>query len=158
MLDALPLTPNGKVDRQALHEYGETIELNPSEANISNLKMDINSPNKHRDTGFKTTQSDSIRSTLRSLVAKLLQIESDEIDATATFLELGIDSLLLLEAMRRIETTLGVQVEAQQFFEELETIDALATYIEQNLSSKQEQKSLLQSRVNRPSCSLKQKH
>ena len=144
MLDALPLTPNGKVDRQALHKYGETIGLNPSEANISNLKMDINSPNKHRDTGFKTTQSDSIRSTLRSLVAKLLQIESDEIDATATFLELGIDSLLLLEAMRRIETTLGVQVEAQQFFEELETIDALATYIEQNLSSKQEQKSLLQ--------------
>jgi len=141
MLDALPLTPNGKVDRQALHEYGETIELNPSETNISNLKMDINSPTKHRNTGLKTTSSDSIRSTLRSLVAKLLQIESDEIDAAATFLELGIDSLLILEAMRRIETTWGVQVEAQQFFEELETIDALATYIEQNLSSKQEQKS-----------------
>ncbi|MBD2015192.1 amino acid adenylation domain-containing protein [Microcoleus sp. FACHB-53] len=140
MLDALPLTPNGKVDRQALHEYGETIELNPSETNISNLKMDINSPTKHRDTGLKTTPSDSIRSTLRSLVAKLLQIESDEIDAAATFLELGIDSLLILEAMRRIETTWGVQVEAQQFFEELETIDALATYIEQNLSSKQEYK------------------
>ncbi|MEG4503826.1 amino acid adenylation domain-containing protein [Microcoleus sp. F6_B4] len=141
MLDALPLTPNGKVDRQALHEYGETMELNPSETNISNLKMDINSSTKHRDTGLKITQSNSIRSTLRFLVAKLLQIEIDEIDATATFLEQGIDSLLLLEAMRRIETTFGVQVEAQQFFEELETIDALATYIEQNLSSKQERKS-----------------
>lgn len=141
MLDALPLTPNGKVDRQALHEYGETIELNPSETNISNLKMDINSPTKHRDTGLKTTPSDSIRSTLRSLVAKLLQIESDEIDATATFLELGLDSLLLLEAMRIIQTNFGVQVEAQQFFEGVETIDALATYIEKNLSSKQEQKS-----------------
>jgi len=141
MLDALPLIPNGKVDRQALHEYGETTELNPSETNISALNMNINSPTKHRDTGLKTTQSDSLRSTLRSLVAKLLQIENDEIDATATFLELGIDSILILEAMRRIETTFGVQVEAQQFFEELETIEALATYIEQNLSSKQEPKS-----------------
>ena len=147
MLDALPLTPNGKVDRQALHEYGETMELNPSETNISNFKMDNNSPTKHRDTGLKATPSDSIRSILRSLVAKLLQIESDEIDATATFLELGTDSLLLLEAMRRIETTFGVQVEAQKFFEELETIDALATYIEQNLSSKQEQKSSRQPKL-----------
>ncbi|MEG3908708.1 amino acid adenylation domain-containing protein [Microcoleus sp. w2-18bC1] len=132
MLDALPLTPNGKVDRHALHEYGETMELNPSQTNISNLKMDINSPAKHRDTGLKTTPSDSIRSTLRSLVAKLLQIESDEIDATATFLELGTDSLLLLEIMQSIKSNFGVKVEVQQFFEELETIETLANYIEKN--------------------------
>jgi amino acid adenylation domain-containing protein len=146
MLDALPLTPNGKVDCQALH-YAKTIDLKESETNISNLKMDIPPQNKQGDTALKTTQSDSIRSTLRSLVAKLLQIESDEIDVSATFLEMGTDSLLLLEAVRSIQTTFGVEVEVQHFFEEMETIDALATYIEQNLSLEREQKSSQQSEL-----------
>jgi amino acid adenylation domain-containing protein len=140
MLDALPLTPNGKVDRRALHEYAERRDMKKSETNISNLQMDIPPQNKQGDTVLKITRSDSIRSTLRSLVAKLLQIEVDEIDVSATFLELGTDSLLLLEAMRRIQITFGVQVEVQQFFEDLETIDALASYIEQNMSFEPEEK------------------
>ena len=140
-LDALPLTPNGKVDRQAVNKYSETTQLKEPETNISNLKMDVDTQNQPNYTGLKTTQLDSIRSTLRSLVAKLLQIEADEIDSYATFLDMGTDSLLLLEAMRKIQLTFGVQVEAQQFFEELATIEALATYIEQNQSLEREQKS-----------------
>ncbi|BAZ08944.1 non-ribosomal peptide synthase [Calothrix sp. NIES-4071] len=134
MLDALPLTPNGKVDRRALHEYAETINMKKSNTNISNVKMDIPPQHKRGGTALKTTQSDSIHSTLRSLMAKLLQIESSEIDVSATFLEMGTDSLLLIEAMRSIQSNFGVQIEVQQFFEELETIDALATYIESKSS------------------------
>ncbi|MEG4594112.1 amino acid adenylation domain-containing protein [Microcoleus sp. F8_C2] len=142
MLDALPLTPNGKVDRQALHnKYSETVALNLLATDTSNLPMDISNQNQHRDTGLKTIQPNSIRSSLLSLVAKLLHIAIEEIDISATFLELGMDSLLLLEAMRIIQTNFGVEVEAQLFFEGVETIDALATYIDKNLSSKQEQKS-----------------
>lgn len=134
MLDALPLTPNGKVDRRALHEYAEKMAINESEIELSNLNIDIAAQNKQENTELKTTRLDSIGSTLLSLVAKLLHIEVNKVDVSATFLELGIDSLLLLEAMRNIQNTFGVQVEAQQFFEELETIDALATYIKQNVS------------------------
>ncbi|MEG3925664.1 MULTISPECIES: amino acid adenylation domain-containing protein [unclassified Microcoleus] len=138
MLDALPLTPNGKVNRQVLHEYGETRELKPLETNISNQKMDITSSIKHRDTGLQTTSSDSISSTLRSFVAKLLQIKSEEIDDNTTFLELGTDSLLLLEIMQSIKSNFGVNVEVQQFFEELETIETLANYIDRNFSEESE--------------------
>ncbi|MEG3918023.1 amino acid adenylation domain-containing protein [Microcoleus sp. T3_A4] len=147
MLDALPLTPNGKVNRQVLHEYGETRELNPLETNISNQKMDITSSIKHRDTGLQTTSSDSISSTLRSFVAKLLQIKSEEIDDDTTFLELGTDSLLLLEIMQSIKSNFGVNVEVQQFFEELETIETLANYIERNLSEKSKLSTCLNSEL-----------
>jgi len=140
MLDALPLTPNGKVDRRALHEYAETMALKESEIELSNLNIDIPAQNKQGDTELKTTRSDSIGLTLRFLVAKLLQIDINEIDASATFLDLGTDSLLLLEAVRSIQSNFGVQVRIQQFFEELETIDALATYIEQNMSFELAQK------------------
>ncbi|PSB51010.1 hypothetical protein C7B67_12455 [filamentous cyanobacterium Phorm 6] len=145
ILDALPLTPNGKIDRQALHKYDETMGLNSSKPKIFNQKMDINCPTKHIDTGFKATSSDSIRSILRSLVAKLLQIKSEEIEVTVTFLELGADSLLLLEAVRSIQSNFGVQVEVQQFFEELETIEDLANYIEEKSSQKWEFSTFLSS-------------
>ncbi|MEG4916423.1 amino acid adenylation domain-containing protein [Microcoleus sp. B7-D4] len=141
MLDTLPLTPNGKVDRRALHKYAEKMALKESEIELSNLRIDITAQNQPEDTELKITRSDSIGSTLLSLVAKLLHIEVNEIDISATFLELGIDSLLLLEAMRNIQTTFGVHVEAHQFFEDLETIDALATYIEQNMFLEPSQKS-----------------
>jgi amino acid adenylation domain-containing protein len=132
-LDALPLTPNGKVDRKGLQEDAEKMAFKELEIEQSDLKINISDRNKQEDTELKNTRLDSISSKLRSLVAKLLHISIEEIDISATFLELGIDSLLLLEAMRIIQTTFRVQVEAQQFFEELETIDALATYIEQNM-------------------------
>ncbi|MEP0857573.1 amino acid adenylation domain-containing protein [Trichocoleus sp. DQ-U1] len=140
MLDALPLTSNGKVDRRALPEDAEKMALKESEIELSNLNIDIPTYTKQGDTVLENTRLESISSTLRSLMAKLLQIDINEIDASATFLDLGTDSLLLLEAVRSIQSHFGVQVKVQQFFEELETIDALATYIEQNMSFEPEQK------------------
>ncbi|WP_254564070.1 amino acid adenylation domain-containing protein [Oscillatoria sp. HE19RPO] len=139
MLDALPLTPNGKVDRRALHEYPKRMELDQSEVELSNINITAGT-NKQEMTELKPPHPDSIGPRLLSLVANLLRIEVDEIDVSATFLDLGIDSLLILEAMRSIQNTFGVQVEAQQFFEELETIDALTTYIEQTFRLEEEPK------------------
>ncbi|MCT7969931.1 amino acid adenylation domain-containing protein [Laspinema sp. D1] len=139
MLDALPLTPNGKVDRRTLHEYSKKRDIDESEVELSNIDISVEN-NKREITELKSTPTDSIGPRLLSLVANLLRIEVDEIDVSATFLDLGIDSLLILEAMRSIQNTFGVQVEAQQFFEELETIDALATYIEQNSRLEEEPK------------------
>ena len=132
MLDALPLTPNGKVDRRVLKEDAKKLPLKESEVEQFNLEINPTNGNKQEDTELKTIRWDNINSTLGSLIAKLLHIAIKEIDNSVTFLELGMDSLLLLEAMRIIQTTFEVQLEAQQFFEELETIDALARYIEHN--------------------------
>lgn len=139
MLDVLPLTPNGKVDRRALYEYSKRRDIDESEVELSNIDSRVEN-NKREITELKSTPKDSIGSRLLSFVANWLRIEVDEIDVSATFLELGIDSLLILEAMRSIQNTFGVQVKAQQFFEELETIDALATYIEHNSRLEEEPK------------------
>lgn len=140
MLDALPLTPNGKVDRRTLHKCGKALGIKKLDTNPPNLEVDITRNNKGEDTTFSTTDGDSIRSTLRSLVASWLQQDISEIDISATFLELGTDSLTLLEAVRSIQVKFEINVEVRQFFEELATLDALATYIEDNLRLKQQQK------------------
>ena len=82
----------------------------------------------------KITQRDSIRSQLHVIVAGLLHADSAQIDVHAPFLEMGADSLVIVEAVRTIETTFGVKIAIRQFFEGLATIDALATYIDQHIT------------------------
>jgi glutamate-1-semialdehyde-2,1-aminomutase len=86
------------------------------------------------ETTPKITQRDSIRSQLRIIVAGLLHADSAQIDVHAPFLEMGADSLVILEAVRTIETTFGVKIAIRQFFEGLATIDALANYIDQHIT------------------------
>ncbi len=81
------------------------------------------------DTTPAIAQASSSQSKLRSMVAHLLQMNPDEIDVNAPFLEMGADSLILIEAVHTIENTFGIKVAIRQFFEGLPTIDALATYI-----------------------------
>ncbi|WP_225912764.1 non-ribosomal peptide synthetase/type I polyketide synthase [Nostoc flagelliforme] len=84
------------------------------------------------NTFRKTIHKDTIISQLRNLVAGLLQTDWSEIDVYAPFLEMGADSIVLIEAVRTIENTFGIKVTIRQMFEELTNIDRLASYIEQN--------------------------
>ena len=86
------------------------------------------------DTTPKITRRDSLRSQLRIIVASLLHADSAQIDVHAPFLEMGADSLVLIEAVRTIESTFGIKVTIRQFVEEYTTIDALATYLDNHLS------------------------
>jgi microcystin synthetase protein McyG len=90
--------------------------------------------NKNTQT-HKDIQSrkDSILSTVRTLLAELLQIAPSEIDVTMPLLEMGADSLVIAQAIRRIENHFGLTFTIRQIFEELNTPEALASYIEKQL-------------------------
>ncbi len=62
-------------------------------------------------------------------IAGLLEVSPEQIDVHASFISLGADSIVLLEAIQRIELTFGVKVGMQQFFEALDTIDSLSLYL-----------------------------
>jgi len=76
---------------------------------------------------------ETIERTLRQQIAGLLQAEIDDINVHLPFLEMGADSIVLVEAVHLIETEFAVKLNVRQFFEELSTIDALATYLNQTL-------------------------
>ena len=86
------------------------------------------------DTTSVIVQGSSSQSKLRTIVARLLQMNPDEIDVNAPFLEMGADSVVLIEAVHTIENTFGIKVAIRQFFEELATIDALAAYIDKHIT------------------------
>jgi amino acid adenylation domain-containing protein len=70
---------------------------------------------------------------LRSIIANLLKSDPEEVDVHAPFLEMGADSIVLVDAIRHIENTFGIKIAIRQLFEELTTLNALASYIDENV-------------------------
>ncbi|QSQ17526.1 non-ribosomal peptide synthetase/type I polyketide synthase [Myxococcus landrumensis] len=67
---------------------------------------------------------------LRALLARLLQMPAERMDAHASFLELGADSVVLMDAARAVEKRFGLKLTMRQLFEELTTLDAMARYLD----------------------------
>jgi acyl transferase domain-containing protein len=74
-------------------------------------------------------QQASIESMLAALLGSLLGVDLAEIETTATFLEMGADSLLLLQASQVIRDRFGVNLRFRQMLEEYATVADLAAYI-----------------------------
>lgn len=82
-------------------------------------------------------RKEDILSILVAQMTQLLHIEASEVDVHASFLEMGADSLALIKSIQTIEDIFGVKLSVRQYFEELTTPDALATYLKQTLSPEQ---------------------
>ncbi|GAB1544101.1 hypothetical protein NUACC21_67770 [Scytonema sp. NUACC21] len=100
---------------------------------VMNFKT-LDTPLSHLQVNTKPEiiKEDKIRAELRIIVARLLQTDSEQIDVQAPFLEMGADSIILLEAVQAIENTFGIKIAVHQLFKDLTTINALALYIAQN--------------------------
>ncbi len=74
-----------------------------------------------------------ITAALLKVFEDLSGIEAADIDETATFLELGFDSLFLTQVSQTIGTKFGVKVAFRQMLDDLCTIETLAEYVDTNL-------------------------
>jgi glutamate-1-semialdehyde-2,1-aminomutase len=88
-----------------------------------------NQPQHHQQ------RQQEILAQLHANTARLLKAELTDIDVNAPFLEMGADSLVLIEAVNYIERTFGLKIGIRQIFEELTTIALLANYIHDRLPS-----------------------
>ncbi|MFR9755323.1 amino acid adenylation domain-containing protein [Streptomyces sp. TR06-5] len=69
---------------------------------------------------------DGILTEVRELVADQLSLTPDDVPADAAFFDLGADSLLLINMIRRLEKTFGVRIAMRELFEEADTSARLA--------------------------------
>ncbi|MDM3847802.1 MAG: amino acid adenylation domain-containing protein [Aphanizomenon gracile PMC638.10] len=102
---------------------------------IENHNIPMNpQPNQlHQNSAtINTPRREEIIAQMRSLVGQVLQVSPNQIDINTPFLEMGADSIFLIEGVRTIESSFGIKISMRQFFEELSTINALASYIEAN--------------------------
>jgi len=78
-------------------------------------------------------KTESKHSAVESKLAEILRMSSGmdlaDLDRNATFLELGFDSLFLIQFSQRIKQSLGVKVTFRQMIEDLASFDALIDYL-----------------------------
>ena len=70
---------------------------------------------------------------LSEIFGQLLGIPAEELDRSASFLVLGADSLLLMQASRAIEVRLGIPVPFRTLMGGAPTVDALAAHLDAEL-------------------------
>jgi glutamate-1-semialdehyde aminotransferase/acyl carrier protein len=70
---------------------------------------------------------------LRMVTAELSGCDAKDLAATATFLELGFDSLFLTQLAAAFQNECGVKITFRQLFDELPTLKALADHIDRSL-------------------------
>jgi acyl transferase domain-containing protein/glutamate-1-semialdehyde aminotransferase len=70
---------------------------------------------------------------LRSMIARLLDIGPDEIDVDRQFLEMGLDSIVLVEAVRTVEDRFATTLPIAEIFEEASSLRKLAAYLDRTL-------------------------
>ncbi|MEM7588319.1 MAG: beta-ketoacyl synthase N-terminal-like domain-containing protein, partial [Acidobacteriota bacterium] len=75
------------------------------------------------------TDPGKILGELVDIFARILQEPREAIDTGAPLVELGADSIVLMEALRAIETNYEVRIPIQQLFEELSTLNAISRFL-----------------------------
>ncbi|XWK88454.1 MAG: MupA/Atu3671 family FMN-dependent luciferase-like monooxygenase [Phormidium sp.] len=99
--------------------------------NVAKTQTDVVTGDERQDAC--PTRSEEIIGTLQTLVAGLLQVSPTDVNIHAPFLEMGADSIMMVEAVQKIERTYGIKIALRQLFEELATLEALAIYLDERL-------------------------
>ncbi len=113
-------------------------------ASVAEARAAVNSPPFSSPSNtMSTNQSSALpaaaddRATRAALVARLRSLFEDvsgtdlgAADASASFVELGIDSLTLTQAALQVKKEFGVPVTFRQLMEGLRSLDALASYLQ----------------------------
>jgi acyl transferase domain-containing protein/glutamate-1-semialdehyde aminotransferase len=66
---------------------------------------------------------------VQALFSDISGLSADQLVPSASFLDLGLDSLLLTQASAAIDKSFGVRIAFRQLLEELSSLDALAAYL-----------------------------
>ncbi|HEY1349800.1 MAG TPA: amino acid adenylation domain-containing protein [Ktedonobacteraceae bacterium] len=75
------------------------------------------------------SMQDTLLTWLKDLLARQLDMDTAAIDPEASFLELGADSLVLLQILQTIRSTFHIPLALGLLFEKITTLRALAAYI-----------------------------
>ncbi len=87
--------------------------------------------------GATNGREQRIQSQLRDALSHLLGVDEEAVDAQTSFLELGADSLLLLQASQNIQAEYGVRIPFRQLLEELSTVAAVAAHLDREMPADQ---------------------
>jgi natural product biosynthesis luciferase-like monooxygenase protein len=85
------------------------------------------------DAAADSAHKEKILADLKTVVNDLTGIKPENVDIHAHFMEVGIDSLTLIQATQLVKELFDVKLSVVQLLEQLTNLDALASYIAQEV-------------------------
>lgn len=82
---------------------------------------------------------DRVLSDLKNVFARIAGITADQVEIDVTLLELGVDSLTMIQATQTIQRTLGVKIPFRVLVEDNPNLRELAVYVESQLPAEEPQ-------------------
>jgi iturin family lipopeptide synthetase A len=76
---------------------------------------------------------DDIIDNLRNVIAGVYETESSEVDINATFLEMGLDSISIIQVKQLVKNTYAFDIPVDRLFDDVDNLDKLAGFILQKL-------------------------
>lgn len=93
----------------------------------------MSSTSQQNKATLEAVQYESILATLKAIFMQHLGVDLDQISPDTSFLEIGADSLLLLQASQTIRQQFNVTIPFRTLFAEFSTFNSLARHISQQL-------------------------
>ncbi|MEA2692083.1 MAG: hypothetical protein QOJ16_1470 [Acidobacteriota bacterium] len=123
-----PTLPNYPFERQSY--WFEGGEMGLQGENMSASESPGNVPSARRET---------ILASLKQVVSDSSGLAQPGIDVHRNLLEMGLDSLMLMQVRQEIGRSYGVEIPVSEFFQGLETLDKLANYLAEQAPAQREQ-------------------
>lgn len=104
----------------------------------------------------KLEHRQSVEAGIKDIFSELLGVAVGDLDNESTFLSLGADSLLLLQASQRLQRAFGVKIPFRSLLEEHSTVEQLAAFLEPQIAGRTITSGLAQAPVSQPLPNLTQ--
>ncbi|MEO1338780.1 MAG: acyltransferase domain-containing protein, partial [Myxococcota bacterium] len=105
------------------------VDAQPKTESGSPMSDSDTAPRDNQDAADGDRALSAVKDNLLSMFCELLGGEPDDIDTAMSFVELGADSLIMLQASQAIEERFGCRLPFRQLFAEVDTIDAVASHV-----------------------------
>ena len=75
------------------------------------------------------TAKDNVLRTLRRIIAEVYEIPVDSVGVHESFVEMGLDSISIIQVKQLVKNTYGFEVPVHRLFDDVGNLDALAGFI-----------------------------
>jgi iturin family lipopeptide synthetase A len=79
------------------------------------------------------TAKEQILETLKGIIGGVYEIGADQVDGRASFLEMGLDSISIIQVKQLVKNTYGFDIAVDRLFDDVNNLEALAGFIMEKL-------------------------
>jgi iturin family lipopeptide synthetase A len=93
----------------------------------------------------EANRKSEIVNNLKKVISTVYEMDTEEVDVNISFLEMGLDSISIIQVKQLVKNEYRMDVSVNRLFDDIDTLDKLADFIDATLPAPVKQATQLQS-------------